>query len=131
MLTPYEKRQIVALNQTLSRKVEISVIETDHECSRSIRRFGDTLSQLVPKIRIKHHEGESNELPAIRVHRGLIYHAVPSGTELGPFIEVADKFGCLRFTAVQILPGSGAPTASFACLKSPHSAGNNRWDSFS
>jgi hypothetical protein len=87
MLTPYEKRQIVALNQTLSRKMEISLIETDHESSRSIRRFCDTLSQLVPKIRIKHHEGGSNELPAIRVHRGLIYHAVPSGTELGPFIE--------------------------------------------
>ena len=87
MLTPYEKKQIRTLNETLSGRIEIGVIETNHQQSRSISRFCNTLSQLVPKIRIKQEEGGSNELPAIRVHRGLIYHAVPSGAEIGPFIE--------------------------------------------
>jgi len=87
MMTPYEKKQILTLNETLSKKIEIGIIETDHEKSRPITQFCDTLSQLVPKIRIKPEEGDSNELPAIRVHHGLMYHAVPSGTEVIPFIE--------------------------------------------
>jgi hypothetical protein len=87
MMTPYEKKQILTLNETLSKEIQIGVIETDHEKSRSIAQFCGTLSQLVPKIRIKPEEGDSGELPAIRVHHGLMYQAVPSGTEVVPFIE--------------------------------------------
>jgi glutaredoxin len=87
MMSPHEKKQLLTLNETLSKKIQIGVIETDHEKSRSIKQFCDTLSQMVPKIRIRQEEGDSNEPPAIRVHRGLRYQAVPSGTEIGPFIE--------------------------------------------
>ena len=86
-MTPSEKKQILTLNETLAKEIQIGVIETDHKKSRTIRQFCDTLSHLVPKIRIKQEEGGSNELPAIRLHHGLRYLAVPSGSEILPFVE--------------------------------------------
>ena len=46
----------------MSKKIQIGVIETDHEKSRSIKQFCDTLSQMVPKIRIKQEEGKAGRL---------------------------------------------------------------------
>ena len=86
-MTSYEKKQILTLNETLAKEIQIGVIESDHEKSLPIRQFCATLSHLVPKIRIKQEQDESSEFPAIRVHDGLRFQAVPSGTEILPFIE--------------------------------------------
>lgn len=53
-------------------------------------RFCRELVQRVPKIRVKEEEGDPDELPVIRIHKGLQYQAVPSGTEIGPFIEALE-----------------------------------------
>ena len=45
------------------------------------------MTQLVPKIHVLKEEADSDEVPAIRIHNGLRYQAIPSGTEMGPFIE--------------------------------------------
>ncbi len=87
MMTPQEKKQLLTLNETLSKEIQIGVIETDHEKSRLIMQFCDSLSHLVPKIRINKEEGDSNGLPAILVHQGLIYQTLPSGTEIEPFMQ--------------------------------------------
>ena len=39
-------------------------------------------------------DGDSDEPPAIRIHDGLSYQAVPSGTEVGPFIEALRLKDC-------------------------------------
>ena len=87
MMTPHEKKQILTLNETLSKEVQIDLIEGDHEKSRSIRQFCDRLTQMVPKIIVKKEDGNTDEIPAIKIHNWLRYQAVPSGTEVAPFID--------------------------------------------
>ncbi len=70
MMTPSEKKQILTLNDTLSKEVQIGLIENDHEKSRTIRQFCDRLTQLVPKIHVKKEDGDVDEVPAIQIHNG-------------------------------------------------------------
>ncbi|MGD8880445.1 MAG: thioredoxin family protein [Desulfobacterales bacterium] len=86
-MTPLEEKQILTLNDMLSKEVRIGLVESDHEKSRTIKQFCDRLTQLVPKIRVKKEDGDLDEIPAIKIHTGLRYQAVPSGTEVAPFIE--------------------------------------------
>ncbi len=87
MMTPSAEKQITRLNQNLTKEIQIELIKNDHEKSSVISQFCDRLSQLVPKITVKKEDGDSDEVPAIKIHDGLRYQAVPSGTELEPFIE--------------------------------------------
>ncbi len=90
MMTPLEEKQIATLNETLQKKIQIKCLLSDHEQSHAIRRFCDNLSQRVPKIRVKKETGDPNEMPAIQIHNRLTYQAVPSGTELAPFVEALE-----------------------------------------
>jgi hypothetical protein len=87
MMTPSEEKQILTLNERLSKEIQIELIQTDHEKSPAIREFCDKLIQRVPKIRVKKEAGDPGAVPAIQIHNGLRYQAIPSGTEIGPFIE--------------------------------------------
>jgi glutaredoxin len=87
IMTPYEEKQLLSLDERLSKEIWIGLIETDHPKSRAIKRFCDKLIQLVPKIRVKKEEGDPDQIPVIRIHNGLRYQAVPAGTEIAPFIE--------------------------------------------
>jgi hypothetical protein len=49
--------------------------------------FCENLTHLAPRIQVAQEEGEPNEAPAIQASRALRYHAIPLGTELGPFLE--------------------------------------------
>jgi glutaredoxin len=86
-MTPLEEKQILTLNNGLSKDVQISLVLTEHEKSGSIRQFCDDLIQLVPKIQVIQEEGDPDEVPAIKIHNGLWYQAIPSETEVAPFIE--------------------------------------------
>ena len=86
-MTPHEEKQILTLNNTLSKEVQIGLVESDHKKSRALRQFCDRLTQIVPKIIVNKEDGDTDEVPAIRIHKGLRYQAVPSGTEVAPFIE--------------------------------------------
>ncbi len=86
-MTPSEEKQITLLNQKLTKEIQIELIQTDHEKSPAISHFCDRLTQLAPKIIVKKEEGDADALPAIKIHDGLRYQAVPSGTEMAPFLE--------------------------------------------
>jgi hypothetical protein len=86
-MTPHEEKQILTLNDMLSKQVRIGLVETQHEKSGLIRQFCEDLIQLVPKISVVDEEGDPAEVPTIKIHSGLWYQAVPSGTEVAPFIE--------------------------------------------
>ena len=86
-MTPLEKKQLLTLNDTLSNKIQIDLIESDHVKSRTLRQFCDRLTQLVPYIIVKIEDGSTDEIPSIKIHNGLRYQAVPSGTEVAPFLE--------------------------------------------
>ena len=87
MMTPHEKEQLLTLNDMLSKDIQIGLVVTKHEKSGLTRQFCDDLIQLVPKIRVIEEEGDPDEVPAIKIHKGLRYQAIPSGTEVAPFIE--------------------------------------------
>lgn len=86
-MTPSAEKQIARLNQSLKKEIQIELIQNDHEKSSEMSQFCDRLTQLVPKITVKKEDGDSDEVTAIKIHNGLRYQAVPSGTELEPFIE--------------------------------------------
>jgi hypothetical protein len=86
-MTPHEKKQILSLNDRLSEDIQIDLVVTQHEKSALIRQFCDDLTQWVPKIRVVEEEGDPDEVPVIKIHSGLRYQAIPSGTEVAPFIE--------------------------------------------
>ena len=86
-MTPAEQKQFAALNDTLPRDIRIRCLHNEHQQSDRIVRFCDNLSRQVPKIRVKKEIAAADEMPAIQVHDGLSYQAVPSGTEIGPFID--------------------------------------------
>lgn len=87
MMTPSEEKQIKALNEKLTKEIQIELLQTDHAKSAAVRQFCDKLTQLVPKIIVKKEDGDPDEIPAIKIHNGLRYQAVPSGTEVAPFID--------------------------------------------
>jgi hypothetical protein len=86
-MTPAEEKQIMALNETLAKEIQIKCLHNEHEQSAAIVKFCDDLREQVPKIRVKKESADPDEFPAIHIHDGLSYLAVPSGTEIGPFIE--------------------------------------------
>lgn len=86
-MTTAQIKQFAALNKKLSNEIQIKCLRTDHEQSDPIEQFCDNLGKEVPKIRIQKETGDSDEMPAIQIHAGLSYQAVPSGTEIAPFVE--------------------------------------------
>lgn len=86
-MTPSEEKQLTALNETLSKEIQIKCLLSKHEQSRAIQQFCETLSRRVPKIRVKNESRDPDEIPAIQIHDGLRYRAVPTGTEFAPFVE--------------------------------------------
>lgn len=103
-MTPAEKKQFAALNKSLSKQIQIGFIQTDHEKSSAIRQFCDELVHRVPRVHVKKEPGDPGEIPAIQVHNGLRYQAIPAGTEVGPFIEALQ----LEDTGTAPLEGSAA-----------------------
>ena len=81
-MTPLEKKQLLTLTDTLSNKIQIGLIESDHVKSRALKQFCDRLTQLVPKIIVKMEDGDGDEVPAIKIHSGLRYQADAESREV-------------------------------------------------
>jgi glutaredoxin len=92
MFTTVEEKQILALKRRLSRDITISVVAAEHNSSRLLQEFCDTLADWVPQIKIKKEDGRPQQLPQITIGNGLHYQAVPSGHELPPFLEALEAF---------------------------------------
>jgi len=86
-MTPAEKKQFAALNQTLSGEIQITCRHSDHRLSDAVVQFCDHLGRQVPRIHVKKETGDPDDMPGIQIHDGLFYQAVPAGTEIAPFIE--------------------------------------------
>jgi hypothetical protein len=92
MFTAIEEKQILKLNDQLSRDITVSLVVSDHPHYYTFKEFCDNLSQLAPRIQIAE-KGESPELPPqIMIGNGLRYQAVPAGHELQPFLEALTAF---------------------------------------
>lgn len=93
-MTPEEEKQIKEWSSRLSDEIRIELILTKDKRTDDFREFCETLSELVPNLRITKEKEESESPPAIRVRSGLRYQAIPLGPELEPFLqalEMSDK----------------------------------------
>ena len=92
MFTALEEKQILKLNDQLSRDITISLIDSQHPNFNAFKQFCDHLSHLVPRVKIAI-DGESPEQPPeIVIGKGLRYQTVPAGHELQPFLEALIAF---------------------------------------
>jgi hypothetical protein len=86
-MTSEEEKQIREWNNELSGDIQISLLVTEDQRSKEFMGFCENLTHLAPRIQVAQEEGEPNEAPAIQAGHALRYHAIPLGTELGPFLE--------------------------------------------
>lgn len=87
MFSDIEKKQLLKLNNSLSRDIKIGLAASGHPLSQMFQKFCDNLVQLVPKIRIAKEDGSAHQAPQILIGNGLRYQALPGGLEMPPFIE--------------------------------------------
>ncbi|MDY7032031.1 MAG: thioredoxin family protein [Thermodesulfobacteriota bacterium] len=86
-MTSQEQERIIRWNNELSDDIQIGLIVTKDERSGQLSEFCEKLGELASRVRIVNEEGEENGIPAIKVGDGLLYHGVPLGTELEPFLH--------------------------------------------
>jgi len=87
MFTDPEKKQLLELNRALSQDITIGLTGSGHPHSQVFHEFCDDLAQLVPKIKITHEDVSAQQPPQLLIGSGLRYQALPTGLEIGPFIE--------------------------------------------
>jgi len=92
MFTAVEEKQIIRLNDRLSGDMPVSLLGSTHPSSPKFKKFCDTITRLVPKIRISNVEDTDAHPPQIWIGNGLRYQAIPTGRELQPFLEALVAF---------------------------------------
>lgn len=89
-MTPQEEKQIKEWNDKRDKNVQIHLILTEDERSKTLVGFCETLSEVAPNLLVKKEKQDISGPPSIRVGRSLYYQAVPLGTELAPFLDALD-----------------------------------------
>ncbi|MDO9109877.1 MAG: thioredoxin family protein, partial [Desulfatirhabdiaceae bacterium] len=82
-----EERQIILFNSQLSQDIQLRLVKTRHDASRTLEAFCTALQQAAPKIRVKFEKEDSDTPPELRIHSRICYRSVPLGHELGPFLK--------------------------------------------
>jgi hypothetical protein len=85
-MTPEEEKQIMQWDRALDHDVQVHLITTKDERSALLADFCDDLQAVSSNVKVLREEGVNKDLPAIRIHKRLRYHAVPLGRELMPFL---------------------------------------------
>jgi hypothetical protein len=86
---PEERKQIAALNDKLKRTIDIRLTTSRDARSQVLRTFSRELVENAPKIRmVFEKDNETDALPGLHVASSIVYHAVPHGRELSPFLDM-------------------------------------------
>ena len=84
-----EKKQIAALNGRLVRTIDIRLTTSRDSRSQIFMEFSRELVENAPKIRMVFKKNEETDaLPGLHIASSVVYHAVPQGTELPPFLDM-------------------------------------------
>jgi len=89
-VTPADVDALAALNDRLSRTVEISLVLTADPRSDELRRFCDTLCRHLPRLKVATVDAPGQVAPEIRLNDAIRYRAVPLGPELAPFLDALE-----------------------------------------
>ena len=86
-MTPEEEKLISKLKDKISHPIKITLFETEHKKNNEFIFFCEKLIQLVPQIQFIKADGDPQGSPVIGIGNGIRYQAIPTGTELEPFLE--------------------------------------------
>ena len=90
-MTPGDEKAISAWHGENKREISITCHVSNDERTETFKAFYGRLSQLSPNVRVNFKKLEDNEAaPSVEIHKRLIYHAIPEGPELMPFLEGLD-----------------------------------------
>jgi hypothetical protein len=88
-VTPEEKKQIVALSHKLVRVVDVGLTTSDDARSQGLEAFCRELAENVPKVKLHIEKNPvAGSIPGLHIASSLVYHAIPHGTELPPFLDM-------------------------------------------
>jgi len=87
-----EEDLIRAWNDGLDEEVRVRVVLTGDPRSEGVRSFAEKLRAVAPRVRVSFERETGSDAPAILVGSRVRYHAAPTGTELAPFLEAAQRF---------------------------------------
>ena len=88
-MLPEERKQITALNDKLMRTIDIRLITSSDSRSQTLKAFSGELVENAPKIRMVFEQDDgADALPGLQITSSIVYHAVPHGTELLPFLDM-------------------------------------------
>jgi len=89
MFTSKEQNMIEDWHKGLSHDMNITCLVSDDERTAGFRSFCEAFAGLAERISVAFERGDgAADLPGIVIHEGLIYHAVPKGPELRPFLSM-------------------------------------------
>jgi hypothetical protein len=89
VMTSEEEKLILKWHSSLSNDVKITLVFSEERRSELFQGFCEELTNLSPKITVTERKGdEADTSPALEIHEGLIYHAIPLGPELASFLNV-------------------------------------------
>lgn len=86
-MTPEEQKKIGAWGRRLTAHMEMTCLGSDDPRAPEIEAFCEAFSRLAPRISIRKESAEPDSLPGIRIGGNWVYHGVPLGRELDPFLE--------------------------------------------
>jgi hypothetical protein len=83
------RQRLEALHDTLQTKIRLTHYHSNHAADKALQRFIDQLSASGPQLHIRREDPPMPEwpLPGIGIAENIIYHAVPEGVELAPFLD--------------------------------------------
>jgi hypothetical protein len=76
-----------------AREAKITFMKNDDRRSLDFDAFLDDLARVAPKIRLEAEAIAPDQFPGMAIRENLIYHAIPSGLELAPFLDALSLAG--------------------------------------
>lgn len=87
-MKPQDKQKIMEWSDRSKEQLQIGLVLTGDDRDASFKDFCDEFQSVASnvKIEIKKDEDENEKFPFIKINDNLIYHAIPEGPELSPFL---------------------------------------------
>jgi len=93
-MSPEEEQTISTWRESLAGKIPVTCHVSGDARTERFKAFCEALSLLAPGVVVTHKKtDEAKAFPSIEIHQRLIYHAVPQGPELEPFLAMLSRIG--------------------------------------
>ncbi|MFO7600568.1 MAG: thioredoxin family protein [Candidatus Desulfacyla sp.] len=93
-MTADEERRISDWHEGLAQEISIQCLVSNDDRTALFRGFCEQMTRLAPGVHVLYRKGDdAKQPPAILLNDRLVYHALPEGPELPPFLETLSLLG--------------------------------------